>query len=714
MTLDEKIGQLNLLIPGGATVTGPAQSEDVDRKIREGKVGGLFGVYDPVVLRRYQEMAIKESRLGIPLLLGLDVIHGHTTMFPIPLGLSCSWDMALIEASARVAAREATSTGLNWVFSPMVDICRDPRWGRIAEGSGEDPYLGACVAQAMVRGYQGDDFSAPGRVLACVKHFALYGAAEGGRDYNTTDMSRMRMLETYFPPFRAAVEAGVGCLMCAFNDVDGVPATANDWLLNQVLRKQWGFEGLVVSDYAAVSEMITHGLGDLKTVSARALRAGTDMDMASEGYLGTLREALEHREVDEELIDIACTRVLQAKWSLGLFEDPYRGGMAADPIPLDRSTARVAAAKSCVLLQNRHQVLPLSPTARVAIVGPLAHSRENMTGCWNGVGQWQDAVTLLEGLQAQIESPGDVLYAKGANISNNPVLAERAGYIDIDSRSPADLIAEAVMIAEKSDVVIAALGESKEMSGEATSRADIGIPPDQRPLLEALIATGKPVVLVVFTGRPLTLEWEAAQVDAMLVAWFGGTEAGNGIADVLTGRHTPSGKLSVSFPRHVGQIPVYYAHKRTGRPASGTEYEPFRSSYLDISTDPLFPFGHGLSYTRFEYGEVTIHPEHPSGEVEITVRVQVSNSGECAGEETVQLYLSDPAASVTRPVRELKGFQKIYLAPGEEKELKFMLTTQDLKFVNSDLEWVWEPGEFVLHVGGNSQASTSFGFRWER
>lgn len=718
MTLEEKIGQLNLVTPGGA-MTGAVVSKDVGEKIGKGRVGGIFGICTPATVRAFQDIAV-QSRLCIPLLFGLDVIHGHRTIFPIPLGLSCTWDMALIEKSARIAAQEASADGLNWVFSPMVDIARDPRWGRIAEGSGEDTYLGSLIARAMVKGYQGDDLARRDTVMACVKHFALYGAAEAGRDYNTTDMSRIKMCETYLPPYKAAVEAGVGSIMCAFNEVDGIPATANKWLMTELLREAWGFSGLAVSDYTGVNEMIAHGMGDLKTVSALALKAGTDMDMVGEGYLATLQQSLEDGAVTVGDIDRACLRVLEAKYKLGLFDDPYRyidDKRAIEILtPENRTAARDMATRSCVLLKNDKNALPLKKSGTIAVIGPLADDQRNMLGTWSVAGDWQKAISVLEGIKIAAGSCTSVLHAKGANITNDPVLAKRLNFADekvhIDPRSPEEMLAEAVAIGKKSDVIVAVVGEAQEMSGEAASRADIGIPADQLPLLKALAVTGKPLVLVVVTGRPLTLTWEHENATAMLVMWFGGTEAGNGVADVLFGHHNPSGKLTTTFPRHVGQVPIYYNHKNTGRPFGGEMLDKFKSRYLDVPNEPLYPFGYGLSYTSFDYSPVTLDKTELHGDEELSASVVLTNTGKVGGEEIVQLYISDPVASVTRAVKELRGFRKLFLRPGEKKEVTFKIITQDLKFYNADLHHVWEPGEFIIHIGSHSSQVKSAAVHW--
>lgn len=723
MSLAEKIGQLNLVTPGNMTNTGPVATDDVEQKIAAGAVGGMFGVYEPDRVRRLQDIAVNRTRLKIPLIFGLDVIHGHKTVFPVPLGLSCSWDMDLIEKSARIAAIEATADGLSWVFSPMVDIGRDPRWGRVAEGAGEDVYLGSRVAEAMVHGYQGDDMARNDTVLACVKHLGLYGAAEAGRDYNTVDMSRIRMYEDYLPPYQAAIDAGVGSVMCAFNEIDAIPATGNKWLLDDLMRAEWGFSGLCVTDYTGINEMTCHGLGDLQTVSALALKAGVDMDMVGEGFLATLQQSLEDGTISQDMIDTACRRVLEAKVRLGLFDDPYRYIDADRPgrdiLNADHlDFARASAARSCVLLKNAADVLPLDKSAKLALIGPLGDDKNNMLGTWSIAGDPARAATLLEGLR-EVAGPDAVIeHARGANITDDAALAARVNLagdkIRIDARTPDDLLTEALDVAARADIIIAAVGESDEMSGEAACRADIGLPESQRKLVAALVATGKPVVLVVFSGRPLTLEWEDANASAILQAWFGGTQAGYGIADVLFGAYTPSGKLSMTFPRHVGQVPVYYNHKNTGRPYTGDANERFKSRYLDIPNDPLYPFGYGLSYTRFDYGEIRLDKTQLGGDQVLRASISLTNSGAYAGEEIVQLYISDPVASIARPVRQLKGFQKISLQPGETVDVVFDITVEALKFYNTDLVYDWEPGEFVIQIGGNSRDLRTASVTWLR
>ncbi|HET6556313.1 MAG TPA: beta-glucosidase BglX [Prolixibacteraceae bacterium] len=711
MTLEEKLGQLNLPASGDI-ITGAGSSTDIGKKIKEGQVGGLFNIKGVEKIRDVQKIAVEQSRLKIPLIFGMDVIHGYQTVFPIPLGMSCSWDMSLIEQSARLAAQEASADGICWTFSPMVDIGRDPRWGRMSEGSGEDPFLGSHIAKAMVRGYQGDDLRQNNTIMACVKHFALYGAGEAGRDYNTVDMSRIRMYNEFLPPYKAAVEAGVGSLMTSFNEIDGIPASANRWLMTEVLRNQWGFKGFVVTDYTAISEMTDHGLGDLKQVSALSLHAGIDMDMVSEGLLTTLKQSLDEGKVSQQEIDQACRRVLEAKYKLGLFEDPYRYcdvNRSKKEIftPANRQKAREIAAQTFVLLKNDQQTLPLKGKGIIALVGPLASNRENMTGTWSVAADFPKSVSLLDGLKKALGSQANILYAKGTNVVSDSLLDTRISVFgkptQWDKRSQKDMIAEAVAAAQKADVVIAAVGESAEMSGEASSRSDINLPENQLELLQALKATGKPVVMVLFTGRPLSITWEKENIPAILNVWFGGSEAGDAIADVLLGKVNPSGKLSATFPQNVGQIPLYYNHKNTGRPlAEGKWFQKFRSNYLDVSNDPLFPFGYGLSYTTFNYKNLKVSSPEMTKGGQLTVSVEVTNSGNYDGAEVVQLYLRDIVGSVTRPVKELKGFQKVFLKKGETKTVSFTLTEQDLRFYNSELQWVSEPGDFKVFVGTSS------------
>lgn len=713
MTIEEKIGQLNLLTAGEAT-TGSAVSTGIEDKIKKGQLGGLFSISTPQRIRKAQEIAVTQSRMKIPMIFGMDVIHGYRTLFPIPLGLSCTWDMGLIERSAQIAAKEASADGICWTYSPMVDISRDPRWGRISEGSGEDTYLGSAIAKAMVKGYQGNNYSSNTNIMSCVKHYALYGAAEGGRDYNTTDMSRVRMYNEYFPPYKAAVDAGAGSVMASFNEIDGVPATANKWLLTDVLRKEWGFKGFLVTDYTGINEMIDHGIGDLQTVSAKALKAGIDMDMVGEGFLNTLKKSVDEKKVNVAEIDAACRRILAAKYDLGLFTDPYRfcdENRAKTEIFSDahRAEARKIAAKSFVLLKNQNQVLPLAKKGTIALVGPLADNKENMAGTWSVSGDFPKSISLLQGIQNVAGNDIKIVQARGANITSDAKLEERVSIFGKptyrDSRSDAEMLEEAVKVAANADVIVAALGEAAEMTGEASSRSDISLPESQQNLLQALLKTGKPVVLVLFTGRPLTLSWEAENVPAILNTWFGGSEAGNAIADVLFGDVNPSGKLSATFPRNVGQIPLYYSHKNTGRPLGDDKnwFQKFRSNYLDVQNSALYPFGFGLSYTNFTYSDIKLSSNTMTQKGEIKASVEVKNTGNFDGEEVVQLYIHDKVGSTTRPVKELKGFQKVFIKKGESQTITFTISVNDLKFYDNNLNYQAEAGEFELMIGTNSE-----------
>ena len=718
MTLEEKIGQLNLPVTGEIT-TGQAKSSDIATKIKRGEVGGLFNLKGVDKIRDVQRLAVENSRLGIPLLFGMDVIHGYETIFPIPLGLSCTWDIPAIEESARIAAVEASADGISWTFSPMVDISRDPRWGRVSEGSGEDPFLGALIARAMVRGYQGKDMSRNDEIMACIKHFALYGAAEAGRDYNTVDMSRQRMFNDYMLPYQAGVEAGAGSVMASFNEVEGVPATANKWLMTDVLRGTWGFNGFVVTDFTGISEMIEHGIGDLQTVSARAINAGVDMDMVSEGFIGTLKKSVEKGKVSVETVNTACRRILEAKYKLGLFDNPYKycdlKRPARDIFTKEhRAAARKIAGESFVLLKNEGlsptlaPVLPLSPTGTIAVIGPLANTRSNMPGTWSVAAVLDKSPSLVEGLTEWVGNQRKILYAKGSNLIGDAAYEERATMfgrsLNRDNRTDQQLLDEALKIASQADVIVAALGESSEMSGESSSRTNLNLPDVQHTLLEALLKTGKPVVLVLFTGRPLILNWEQEHVPAILNVWFGGSEAGPAIGDVLFGAVNPGGKLTMTFPKSVGQIPLYYAHKNTGRPLKeGKWFEKFRSNYLDVDNDALYPFGYGLSYTTFRFSDITLNRSSIGMDNELVASVTVTNTGDRAGSEVVQLYIRDLVGSVTRPVKELKGFEKIYLQPNESRTVRFTIAPEMLKFYNADLKFVAEPGDFDVMIGPDSR-----------
>jgi beta-glucosidase len=717
MTIDEKIGQLNL--PAiGFDITGPVLSQGVEEKIQQGLVGGVFNTYTPSAVRKLQAYAITKTRLKIPLLFGYDVIHGHKTIFPIPLGLSSSWDMPLIEQTARAAADEASADGLNWVFSPMVDITRDPRWGRVSEGGGEDTWLGSQIAKAMIKGYQGESF-ANNTVMACVKHFALYGAVEAGRDYNVVDMSDRKMFETYLPPYKAAVDAGAASVMSSFNEINGVPAAANKWLLTDVLRKQWGFDGMVATDYTAIMELMQHGVGNEEQVAKLALEAGNDMDMVSEIFLKRLKQLVDEKKMDVSYIDLACRRVLEAKYKLGLFADPYKYVseqraktqiMNADKLQL----AKEAAEKSMVLLKNQNNALPLKANSNIAFIGPLVKDQRDLIGNWSGAGDWKKAISVWDALQKQYPS-NNFTYAKGCNILDNQKLIDKLNPHDaqivLDSKTPQQLIDEAVAAANKASVAVVFLGEAFGMTGEAASRSDISLPENQVALLKALKATGKPIVLVLMNGRPLTLPWEDANMDAILETWFGGTRAGDAIADVLFGKYNPSGKLSMTFPRSVGQIPIYYSAKNTGRPID--EQQKYTSKYLDIPNTPLYPFGYGLSYTTFNYSDIKLDKTTINADSKLNATVTITNTGKLAGQETAELYIRDMIGSVTRPLKELKGYQKVFLQPGESKTISFTIGTDDLKFYDINMKYTYEPGEFKLFIGTSSQDVKEADFKVE-
>jgi beta-glucosidase len=719
MTLEEKLGQLNL--PASSDfVTGAVSSSDIADKVKAGKVGGVFNIRSVTKIKELQQYAVNNSRLHIPLLFGMDVIHGYKTIFPIPLGMSATWDMELIKRSASIAASEASADGIQWTFSPMVDLTRDPRWGRVSEGNGEDAFLSSAIAKAMVHGYQGDDLSAPNTILSCVKHYALYGAAEGGRDYNTTDMSRVRMYNEYFPPYKAAVDAGVASVMMSFNEVDGIPASGNKWLIDNVLRKQWKFEGFVVSDYTGIPEMTNHGVGDAQTVNAMSLNAGVDMDMVGEGFLNTMKKSLQEGKVTLAQINKACERILISKYQLGLFDDPYRycnEQRSATEVftAANRAEARRIAAQSFVLLKNNN-VLPIAAGKKIALVGPLANAKENMTGTWSVGADNSKSISLLKGLTDAVGNNGKVVYAIGSNLEDDLEMQKRQTLFEKDiardNRSADAMIQEALAISTDADVIVAALGEGAESSGESASKSNIDIPEAQKRLLKALVATGKPVVLVLFNGRPLTLTWENENVPAILDVWFAGSEAGDAIADALLGKVNPSGKLSMSFPQNVGQIPLYYNHKNTGRPLTGKWFSKFQSNYIDVSNEPLYPFGFGLSYTSFEYGAMQVSSNNLKGNQKLRVTIPVKNTGKYTGKEVVQLYIRDEVGTITRPVKELKGFQKIELAAGETREVVFEITPELLKFYNSDLKFDWESGDFQIMVGPNSRDVKTVKVNW--
>ena len=653
-------------------------------------------------------MAVEESRLGIPLIFGMDVIHGYETIFPIPLAMSCSWDLPAIEQSARIAAKEATADGISWTYSPMVDISVDPRWGRVAEGAGEDPFLGSRIAEVMVRGYQGD-LTRRDQLMACLKHYALYGASEAGRDYNTVDMSRIRMYNQYFPPYKAAVEAGVGSVMSSFNTVDYVPATANRWLITDVLRKQWHFDGFLVTDYGAINEMMKHGLGNQQQVAALALKAGTDMDMCSEAFTATLQKSLQEGKVTMDEIDQACRRVLEAKYKLGLFADPYRfcdkSRRATDIYTAEhRQVARQLATETFVLLKNEN-VLPLKKQGTVALIGPLADSKENIPGSWSPTATYQYP-TLREAMQHYLQGRATLLYAQGSNICRDAVMqADGSFHHNIPRGDDAQLKQQALDIARQADVIVCAMGELQEMSGESASRSSLELFDVQRELLEELLKLNKPLVLLNFAGRPTVLSWEQQHVPAILNVWFAGSETGDAICDVLFGDKSPSGKLTMSMPQNGGQIPLYYNHLNTGRPvAEGTQkFFKYQSNYIDVRNEPLYPFGYGLSYTTFDYSDMTLSSTRMQADGSLTASVTVKNTGRYDADEVVQLYIRDVVGSISRPVKELKGFQRIHLNAGESKTVTFAITPDLLKFYDYNLNFVLEPGDFDIMIGPNSR-----------
>lgn len=708
MTVEEKIGQLNLL-PGGDITTGAVMNSPLAQLTAEGKLGAVLNVKGQDKIRELQRIAVKKSRLGIPLLIGQDVIHGNQTVFPIPLAQACSWDIAAIEQGARIAAKEATAQGINWVYSPMVDIAIDPRWGRVAEGAGEDPFLGSRIGEALVRGYQGN--YGKENAMACVKHFALYGAAEAGRDYNTVDMSRVRMYNQYLPPYKAAAEAGAGSFMSSFNVVDGIPATCNRWLLTDLLRKEWKYDGFVVTDYGSINEAIVHGLGDQSVTSEMALKAGTDMDMCSNAFIAQLKKLLDEGRVTMAEIDTACRRVLEAKYKLGLFDDPYRfcepKRLKTDLYTAEhRQAARDMAAETFVLLKNANNLLPLRKQGKIALIGPLADNRTNMVGCWSTGDTPELYSTLKEAMERAVAGKAQVLYAQGCNIYADEDTQKGATFgRPVPRVDDAKAKAEALSIAAGADVIVCAMGEMAEMSGESSSRADISLPQVQMELLRALVATGKPVVLLNFSGRPTLMSWEAENVPAILNVWFGGSEAGDAICDVLFGDKCPSGRLTMTMPKALGQIPIYYNHLNTGRPVpeGAKEYRKYQSNYIDVRNDPLYPFGYGLSYTTFAYSDLHLSSTSMNANGKVKASVTVTNTGSREAAEVVQLYIRDIFASVVRPVKELKGFERITLKAGESRKVEFEITPDLLKFYNSSLDFVLEPGDFDIMVGGNSR-----------
>lgn len=690
MTLEEKVGQMTLFT-SDLTTTGPTMRDDYQKLIKAGKVGAIFNAYGAEYTRKLQKMAVENSRLGIPLLFGYDVIHGFRTIFPIPLGEAASWEPELARQSSRVAAREATAAGLHWTYAPMVDVARDPRWGRISEGAGEDTYLGSQFAAARVHGFQGDSLSDISTLLACAKHFAAYGAAEGGRDYNTVNMSDRRLWEIYLPPFKAALDAGVGTFMTAFNEYNSVPATGNKYLFNTILRDKWNFNGFVVTDYTSIPEMIDHGYArDDKQAAYRAVQANVDMDMQSGLYLDELPELVKEGKVEENEINQAVRRILKMKYRLGLFEDPYRYvDKKREEQELlskqNREKAREIAGESIVLLKNEGSVLPLSKDIKdLAVIGPLADNKRELLGNWSGAGHWEDNVTVLQGIKEKVGPNTSIHFARGTGINGH-------SQTDFD---------EAVGAARRSDVAVVVLGEEEEMSGEAASRATLDLPGNQKKLLQAIHKTGTPVAFVLMSGRPLTITWADQNVSSILETWFLGTEAGHAIADVLFGDTNPSGKLPVTFPRKVGQVPYYYDHKNTGRPMTDSKYT---SKYIDVKNSALYPFGYGLSYTNFTYSNLHLSADSMAVGDSLKVSVDLQNTGDRTGEEVVQLYIRDRFASITRPVKELRGFQKVELQPGQEQRVSFTVTKDDLSFYNKDLQKIVEPGKFIIFVGTNSQ-----------
>lgn len=690
MTLEEKIGQMCQL-SGEGELTGPLSgNRPYLMAVKNGQVGSLLNINGVEYTRRLQEITLNETRLGIPLLFGFDVIHGYRTIFPVPLGEAASWDLQLIEKSARIAAIEASAAGQHWTFAPMVDIARDPRWGRIMEGAGEDSYLGSLIASARVKGFQGEDLSDPATIAACAKHYAAYGAAEGGRDYNIADMSERTLKEVYLPPFEAAVNAGVATFMTAFNEINGIPASGNQYLKN-TLRKEWNFKGMVVSDWNSIGELIQHGIArDRNEAAYLGIQGGIDMDMQGEIYIDELMNLVQNGSIPEEMIDKAVRNILRLKFQLGLFEDPFRycNDQREKDILLaeeHRMAARDVARKSIVLLKNKNQILPLSENlGTIAVIGPLANDTENILGGWKGRGRAADAISVLQGIRNAAPKGTKIIYSEACEIEGE----NDSGFKD------------AIKIAKKANVVVLVVGEAADMSGEANNRAYLGLPGVQSQLVREIYNTGRPIVLILMNGRPLAIPEENELADAVLETWFLGTEAGNAISDVLFGDYNPSAKLTASFPTTIGQIPVYYNHKNTGRP--GVMGENFNSKYMDTAIEPLFPFGFGLSYTRFNYSHLRLESDTIKMGEELVVTIRVKNVGKYIGEDVVQLYIRDRFASVTRPVKELKAFEKILLVPGEENAVTFTITNEMLSFYGIHMNWEVEPGEFHVMVGTSS------------
>jgi len=701
MTINEKIGQLSLFTSDWST-TGPTMRKDYIDLIKQGKAGNIFNAYTVDYVKDLQKIAMEETRMHIPMLFGYDVIHGHRTIFPIPLAQASSWDTAAIEKAERIAAIEATAEGLNWTFAPMVDLARDPRWGRVMEGSGEDTWLGGLIAAARVRGFQGSDLSDKSSMLACVKHFAAYGAPQGGRDYNTVDMSERSLYEWYLPVYKSAVNAGVASVMTSFNEIAGIPSTSNKWLLTDLLHNEWKFKGFVVTDYSSINELINHGVAvDLSEAASLSINAGVDMDMQGSAFVSHLDDLVKSGKVSEETLNSAVKRILVAKYELGLFDDPYKycdkkreKEEIMRPEYLD--FAREFAGKSCVLLKNEKGTLPVREDIKtLAVIGPLADSKADMLGFWSAAGQWEKCVTLLEGINNKVNGTVKILSAKGCNVND-------------DNTSG---INQAVSVARRADFVILALGESKEMSGESANRTDIDLPGVQIELARAVIRTGKPVAVVLFNGRPLAIQELDEIAPAILDAWFGGTQAGNGIADVLFGDVNPSGKLTMTFPRNVGQIPIFYNTKNTGRPINPEKpYEKFKSNYLDSPNTPLYPFGYGLSYTSFKYSVISLNKTGFQKDDHITASVDITNTGDRDGEEIAQLYVYDLVGDVTRPLKELKGFKKVLIEKGKTVSVTFTLSPSDLSYYHTDMSFSFDPGDFELFIGPNSSEGSSVSF----
>lgn len=698
MTLEEKIGQLSLFASEW-DITGPALNSNYKQLIKNGRVGAILNANSVDYIKTLQRMAVEESRLKIPLLFGYDVIHGFCTIFPIPLGQAASWDLNAIEKADQIAAMEASAEGINWTFAPMVDIARDPRWGRVSEGAGEDTWLASQIAKARVHGFQGNGYGDGRHILACVKHYAAYGAAQSGRDYNTVDMSPVSLYEYYLPPYKACVDAGVSSVMTSFNEINGTPSTANRWLLTDLLRKDWGFNGFVVTDFTAINELINHGVAaDLESAAELALNAGVDMDMEGSTFLDYLPDLLNDKKVNIDHIDEAVRYILRAKVQLGLFDDPYRfcdRHREQTEIMTKESLdfARKLVSECCVLLKNDNHTLPVPPTVKtLAVIGPLADARKEMMGNWIAAGNWEKCVTLIEGIRNKCGGSVKVVYEKGCNINDKDLTG----------------IELAVKLAREADYVILALGESGNMTGEAASRSDIDLPGVQNQLADAVIKAGKPTAVVLFNGRPLAISRLNEIAPAILETWFGGTQAGNGITDVLFGNVNPSGKITMSFPRNTGQIPIYYNAKNTGRPYNPDQPdEKYVSRYIDCPNSPLYPFGFGLSYTSFSYSGIKAIVQGNT----VTVSSNVTNTGDSDGEEIVQLYIQDKVGSITRPVKELKGFRKLLIRKGETVNVSFTLTTDDLSFYHTDLKKYWEPGEFNAFVGGSSAEVISASFK---